>query len=758
MAPSPAFVPKEVAVFIHHVELNRAGWRDKTIQRVVLGAVWLANRPVTAREIEHILSADFRLTVGNATLSSAVNALESQDLLLRLADSSYRIPDRARAALDQEINAADAVAADAEKYFCSLVNTEDVGLEPSQVWTSFQSEFLLPLLQVIGANTYRLIAGEQLNVDKTTSDRFLSQFSDQQRSKMSKVVTRFLDPQNNSVRAHISRLLHARFCIEAVGLPENVISALTSTTSSRARFCIFVDTNFLFSFLGLHDNPSNAAAEELQGLLSHLPKALQVDFYITPRTIQEAKAAISAAKSSVTGLPATQAFTTAAMNSGLSGMNQRFLAERLRRTSRLTPEEWFGPYLSDFVTVAREKGVELFNDRLDGYATRQDVIDDIVAVMKYEEKRPPERRKSYESVEHDMMLWHFVADKRPAYAESPIEATYWILTVDFRMIGFDEHKQRQLRSAVPICLHPTSLIQLLQFWVPRTSDFEEAMLGSLRLPFLFQEFDVEAERISLAILKGLGRFEGTDGLSEAAVTRIVFNEGLRARLRAERPDDEEIELIRDALVNEMGELAAHQAVRASKLEASVRQRDITISELQKEQQKSREENERMLRELQSERQRSRQVEQSLESQAKTINQLQTKWDSLEETRAVRRAYAVYFAVLGMLVVLAVLLSWVLATTLPIASTIGTANTALFIGIPIFVALHLFFEWCMRNNKRVMRIGLFRETRKLRKWLWAVVVCGFVFGVLGNLVANGIQANIDKMQKSTGAEGDSLEEK
>jgi hypothetical protein len=131
--------------------------------------------------------------------------------------------------------------------------------------------------------------------------------------------------------------------------------------------------------------------------------------------------------------------------------------------------------------------VELFNEKLDDYSTRQDVVDDIHVVFKYEEKLPPAKRKSYPKVAHDMVLWHFVNDKRSAYIESPIDASDWILTVDFRLIGFDEHKQKRSGSKVPLCIHPTSLIQLLQFWVPRTKEFEEAMLGSLRLPFLFQD-------------------------------------------------------------------------------------------------------------------------------------------------------------------------------------------------------------------------------------------------------------------------------
>jgi hypothetical protein len=257
----------------------------------------------------------------------------------------------------------------------------------------------------------------------------------------------------------------------------------------------------------------------------------------------------------------------------------RFLSERLRRNGKLSVEDWFDPYLKDFVPMARSKGVELFNEKLDGYSIRQDVIDDILLVMKYEEKLPEVRRKSYLKVAHDMVLWHFVNDKRPAYIESPIDANHWILTVDFRFIGFDAHKQKFSKSKVPLCIHPTSLIQLLQFWIPRTKEFEEAMLGSLRLPFLFQEFDAEAERTSLKILKGIGRFEGNEELSQDTITHVMLNDGLRSRLQGESTEEAEMALIRDALVEEVKRLAESEAQKAICLQEEVLKRDSALAAL-----------------------------------------------------------------------------------------------------------------------------------------------------------------------------------
>jgi len=111
------------------------------------------------------------------------------------------------------------------------------------------------------------------------------------------------------------------------------------------------------------------------------------------------------------------------------------------------------------------------------------------------------------------------------------------------------------------------MVQLLQFWVPRSKDFEEAMLGSMRLPFLFQEFDAEAEQTTLKILRGLGRFNVGDEVSEETITQVVLNDSLRTKLSGEVVDDQdEAELIRDALVEEMKSQLASEQVKAREAE------------------------------------------------------------------------------------------------------------------------------------------------------------------------------------------------
>src|SRR5262249_36287538 len=111
-----------------------------------------------------------------------------------------------------------------------------------------------------------------------------------------------------------------------------------------------------------------------------------------------------------------------------------------------------------------------------------------------------------------------------------------------------------------------------------------AMLGSLCLPFVFREFDAEAEKISIKILRGLGRFDIGSQLPEKAITEVILNEGLRNRLKTEHSEEQEIQLIRDALVEQMKAEVKNAAQREQHFQEQIRQTKATLQTLDAEKQ------------------------------------------------------------------------------------------------------------------------------------------------------------------------------
>ena len=430
----------ELAAIVHHIELNQAGWWDKAMQRIFLASVWLTDKSTNSK-LRETFRSEFGLTISSVKVESIADTLETQNLLIRLPNGTFRIPDDRRSILEAEIVEAEESARNAQEYFFKLVKELSEELDPHEMWDAFDSIVLTPLIQETGANAYKLIAGEEVEVSEGLIDKFQSSYRTITRGQLVGIITRFLDPNHEATRSYVSRMLHATFCVQASGLPESVIEKLSNSIGKQIQFRLFVDTNFLFSILDLHDNPSNSIANELKDLISSMNLNIKVRLYVTSRTIKETKHSLLAAKSRLAGLPKGTNFNVAVSHAGFSGLDARFVEARTRKSGGLSPEDWFGPYLSNTVLLARRKGVDLFSEKLDQYATRQDVVDDIMNELEIEARKGP-RRKNYETIEHDVILWHLVDDKRPSYVESPIDAKDWILTLDRRLIGFDERKRK----------------------------------------------------------------------------------------------------------------------------------------------------------------------------------------------------------------------------------------------------------------------------------------------------------------------------
>ena len=743
---SPAkLLPAELAALVHHVELNKDGWWDKTMERLVLSAIWLTDNNSSILDIQNIFKSEFRLTVSDARVRGVIDTLGSRQHLIKLPNEKFRIPDELRKSFEEEIEQAENAGANAKLFFSQLAKDLCKELHPDETWAKFESLFLAPLISEIGANAYKMIAGDYMTVNKILLDSFQKGFDPKFEYPLFKLVSKFLDPTNEAVRSYISRMLHAVFCVEASGLPETVIAKLSAGTKKSIKFRVFVDTNFLFSIMELHDNPSNLVAIELKDLIQSLNSNLKIGLYVTHRTIEEAKYSIFIAKDQLTGFPIGKNFNDAVSRAKFSGLVARYLNIRTTGNDGRSPADWFDPYLSDFVLLARENGVELYNKKLDDYAVRQDVIDDIVTVSNFEANLD-DRGKSYKPIEHDMILWHLVNDNRPSYVESPVEAQDWILTLDYRLIGFDQSKQRDSGGRVPICVHPTSLIQLLQFWVPRTPEFEEAILGSMKLPFLFHDFDSEAERTSIRILKGIGRFKGSEEIHENTISQVMLNEGLRARLGTEKNADIEVQVIRDALLEEMGSQVNREKQRADGLGGKVKEQDSKILDLTTEKESKNQEIKELREKATSEESRASTAESQVQDQGKELDDFAKRLSTMESTESARKkvdATRNYLLFLIAILVISGFVGWGGIKLVASLTTItGLTLSMIPLGIIAFVSLHLILEIRIKHIEPMNQLWPFKQMSKFRKWLWSLVIFGVV-GIVGSIIFSSTQENINE---------------
>ena len=448
----------ELVSLVHHVELNRSGWWDLGVQGLCLAALWLSpeGESTTPEAVTARLNDNFGIQLASGIVSSQLAILAEKKTVLCLPSGDYKITELALKTFEGDLKETEELEQSVEAHFLQLLSQHCPILKGRLLWQDFLDQFLMPLVRNLGANTYNLITGTSGTFGTPGIGILVDKFDKEHGESLRLVAAEFLDPSNADVRDYVLRLMNAFFFLQASSLDEKTVQALTSN-GKHFTATIFVDTNFIFSLLGLHENPADDAAQSLVGLIVKLGKRFPLKLYVLPPTLDEATKVITRAQAVCLNLRLSANVAEAALESGNLGITEKFMGYAAASKGPVDAREYFAPFLKNLITILRGKGVELFNQDLSSYNTRQDVIDDLLARLQFEKSKYGPRAKTYAELEHDCVIWHFVKDRRQVRTESPVDANYWIVTIDYRYLGFDAYLTHKAESQIPMCLHPADL-------------------------------------------------------------------------------------------------------------------------------------------------------------------------------------------------------------------------------------------------------------------------------------------------------------
>lgn len=628
---------KDLASIVHHVELSEAGWRDRALDLMCVSVLHSSGSLLEQKEVRERLNAQLPSPLAAAQVSKILERLFGRETVVRLPNGKLQLADVTEQQLWEHFRDAERLTERVRSKFTEhFPDSED---SPSIQWADFEAHFLTPLIVELGARTFEFLSGEDLELTETDSvSRYLDRFPPESRSGISSGISAFLSPQDPDVRSFVLRLLNATFLVQATTLSESALNTLLDQTTKQLKLTIFVDTNFLFSLIGLHENPADDVVDALRDLMKGVGGRVEVSLYIIPDTVDEAKHTIGLYEDRLSGFHLDKHLARAVRDgtADLSGITMKFIREAAASDGRLTSQEYFRPYHDNLIDISRGAGVELYNEDTSTLHTDQGVIDDVQDEMEFQKRIRGDDAKRYELVRHDIVLWHCARRKRAARVESPMEARYWVATLDYGLLRFDRYKRKRQGHSVPVCMHPTVLLQILQLWIPRTEKLEAALMDSLR-PLLPHVFDRDAERVTIRILKAMSRFEDAGDLSSRSVKSVLLNKAVRARVGESEEEDEQFEVVRDAIIEEnrrldlrSKQLEQERAGLAQELRSRERELEHLSGELATATE-YRDEAGRLARALREERSRSDVLEER-------VGTLEGSLAELERKRARKRAY------------------------------------------------------------------------------------------------------------------------
>ena len=548
----------QIVALIHQSELNRAGWIDAHKQHAISALFWLEDRPLSASDIAHHQEEVGLTGMQLPEIDHHLANLADDDVLIRLNNQTYRLSQSAYDQISVDVENAEGLEDAVVSHFCELVETRfrpHLTMDAPKLWQIFHQTFLTPLIESFGARTYEVLTGNIIEIDQTPfALNFLDGFSEEQRPYVRQLFEAFLEPSSRPFRSYTLRLLNSHLFSIANRYTRENLEALYSDRKRPIIRCL-LDTNFLYSVLDLHENPSNEAAKALLETIGNAQKYIDVRLYVFPPTIDELRRSLINHEDMLSGIRVTGNISDAVTERTVGGVGLKYIKECRRSGYSLTARDYFEPYHSNLTQILREKGIHLFNEITEHYATDQRVIDDALDQQNFLNRRHKKNRirghpKHYDQIWHDMLLWYFILDKRPAHFESILDVDTIGITVDYSLIGFDLYKRRDGTPRIPVLIHPATLIQVFQFFVPFNERFESAIIDTLRMPFLLRDFDSNSEKITIRILNRLSRFENIEDLSPNTIRCILESDILQNKLQKMQNEEEEVNAIREALIEE----------------------------------------------------------------------------------------------------------------------------------------------------------------------------------------------------------------
>lgn len=734
-----------LAAIVHHVELSKAGWRGRAFESIVQTLMFEVNVPMTDRDLSDNLNIHLDTPVGNAQVLSIIRKLHSTHKIIKTEDGKYLLAEETRSNLESNISDAQKLESQAERIFNEHFKAIESQDKPN--WENFKTNYLSPLISELGARTYDVIScNENTAENAEVHATFLARYPVENHRKICDSIAGFLNPKNRPVRRLILSRLNATFMVRSTALNEAAFKALSQATSRRLEMVVFVDTNFLFSLIGLHENPADDVVSALDNIIKSAGGQIDVKLYVLPITLDEAKYTIAQYQSRLSGAILNNQLARSVKNAqvDLGGITLKYINEVASSKKSISASEYFAPYLNSLVEMCRANGVELFNENTDELRTDQAVIDDYKDLEEYQARTRVDGPKPYPVIIHDVVLWHFANRKRKEYIESPVNAKYWVATLDFGLLGFDRHKRRNMKDSICVAIHPTVLIQILQFWVPQSEKLEIVLIDSLQ-PLLPHKFDKESEKITLKILRVLSRYENIADLSEETISNIIIDEAVRSRIQSSDDLDGNIEIVESSLVARVKEIDEEKQNVELKMETLITQLKLTEKQLEKHDQLGKKQQGKLESKLQKEKDTKKMLIEKIEFMKNTEAENRTKYEEemesikiiISEDKEKRRNRNIRLLFLGMMLVGSVTAVWfgkefgsiIISNRLHIASYTGQI-------IGSIIALLFLLIIAEIVGSRIISIKswkIYQYIHKLRKWLWGIFVT-FILSIITALIS------------------------
>ncbi|SFF58574.1 hypothetical protein [Thermoflexibacter ruber] len=555
-----------VISLIHHNELHTKGWWEKTVQNLIIAVIGSnENNAMSKKQVVEIFKNEYLINIDNGKFDKQISALIDAKKIISLSSELIKLSEQTFGDYKQDLEKQKILEGEAEKKFKKIIQSNCSEINCDEVWEKFNSILLLPSIKELGIRILDFLKTDSQSLANSEHFKnFVSEYRNFEQF-LKTALLEFFNLQDEVVRLYLIRQINAYFFLVASNLDEKTIKKVYEFSKIRTEIVIYLDTNFLFSVVDIHDNPQNEAAKYLMQVIKSISNSIKISLKVTTLTIDEFKHRIWKEREA---LKQARSLNFNVLKAGLevqiSSVRKKYYEVCVSKGRHIDPDTYFKPYYDDLKVTLNDLGISidlaenydlLFSQRqTEMYSEIETQIDyRLKQKLNYQQLTPDEIENEKDflrnKLTHDVKLWYIIRYHfRNSYLESPKDVKHWILTIDNKFIQFDAYKQR---NQVRVCIEPNEFSTMLQFFIPRSEQLEKAILGNFRLPFLYKDYDELEMTINEKILDAMSLYED---MTEEKAIQLLTNDTLRHKIKLDSTTEENVKLLESEFLKKNLEL------------------------------------------------------------------------------------------------------------------------------------------------------------------------------------------------------------
>jgi hypothetical protein len=533
MANVPDF-SKLLSSLCHQIALSQEQKVSAVIDNLVL-TVFVADPSLTtsaARNVGEAINRIFGFDFRVADIQSSLDRQIPLGAIVKEAGTgNFRLSPHTKAAIEIRLNEAKELEDRVREEWLRTTDYENQPRSPQsdiELWDCLKA-YMTRAFKRHGVQTTMLLDPKYARFaefEKTLLGYLLEAYEETikilTKEVVTAAVTRFFRDTKPDRSKYIAQLMDGAFSFFAVAVDEATAAYLKK---SIPPITIFLDTNFLFGILKLHDNPLNDVSQELVDAIRKFDFPFKLVYH--EATLAEFKQAMRRVKARLSGVEWSPALSRAAVRSrrftrietSFHELNAKHQTDAAVFFSKFEfAEELLAEHLFTIYRLPHQSPVAL--ETLDA--------ERIQLSGEYEDYLTshfgPES-KSARTINHDVQVWQAVKTLRRKGTHG-LDVGAIFLTADSHFYTFDWKYLRHDQALGHVIL-PNQFLQLLRPFIPVTDDFDRRFAKTFAIP----EFRTGAFDYTVASSKVLQFLATYAEITEETAVRILANTILLQRLK-----------------------------------------------------------------------------------------------------------------------------------------------------------------------------------------------------------------------------------